>query len=135
MAAAEPSGRTASVGRLLRLATVTCLAAAIAACAAGPPAPTLAVPSGALIVRAVDTTFQPAQLTAPAGGGFVLYFDNADALLHNVVVRSADGTAVLQGDVFSGPAQRVYDMPAMASGTYTLHCDVHPEMNGTLTVP
>jgi plastocyanin len=26
-------------------------------------------------------------------------------------------------------------VPALASGTYQLHCDVHPEMHGTITVP
>jgi plastocyanin len=108
----------------------------LAACAgSGQPTATLPIPSGALVVRAVDNKFQPAAQTAPAGQPFTLYFDNADTLPHNVVVVGADGSRVLAGDVITGPLQKVYDVPALVSGSYQLRCDVHPEMNGTLTAP
>lgn len=107
----------------------------VAACSgSGQPTATLPIPSGALVVRAVDNKFQPAAQAAPAGQPFTLYFDNAATLPHNVVVVGADGSRVLAGDVFTGPLQKVYDVPALVSGSYQLRCDVHPEMNGTLTV-
>ena len=138
MAAAKRSAGSAAarrVGRVGRVAALAGLVLTLAACSSGPPAPTLAVPSGAVVLRAVDSKFQPSQLTAPPGQSFVLYFDNADALPHNAVIRAADDTRVFEGEIFSGPAQRIDDVPALASGTYTLHCDVHPEMSGTLAVP
>jgi plastocyanin len=108
----------------------------LAACAgSSQPTATLPIPSGALVVRAVNTTFQPSEQGAPAGQAFTLYFDNADSLPHNVVILGPGDARLLAGDIFSGPAQKVYNVPALASGTYKLHCDVHPEMIGTLTVP
>ena len=108
----------------------------LAACSgSSQPAATLPIPSGALVVRAVNTTFQPSQLTMSAGQAFKLYFDNADSLPHNIVILGTGDQRLLAGDVFTGPAQKVYDVPALASGTYQLHCDVHPEMYGTITVP
>lgn len=117
-----------------RLTALAAISALLAACSGGPPAPTLPVPSGAVVLRAADSRFEPAQLTALADQPFVLYFDNADGLPHNVVSLGPDGARVFAGDVFSGPAQRVYDVPALAAGTYSLRCDVHPEMSGTITV-
>jgi plastocyanin len=52
-----------------------------------------------------------------------------------VVILGTGDQRLLAGDIFTGPAQKVYDVPALASGTYQLHCDVHPEMHGTITVP
>ena len=83
----------------------------------------------------MNTAFQPAAVTAPSNQGFALYFDNADSLSHDIVFLAADGSRAFAGEIFSGVAQRVYQVPALASGRYTLHCDVHPEMTGTLTVP
>lgn len=108
----------------------------LAACSgSSQPRATLPIPSGALVVRAVDSKFQPAEQAAPAGQPFTLYFDNADTLPHNVVIVGTGDQRLLAGDIFTGPAQKVYDVPALASGTYQLHCDVHPEMYGTITVP
>jgi plastocyanin len=125
-------------GKPRRLAAAIALvgiALALAGCSGSQPVATLPVPSGALVVRAVNTAFQPAEQAAPAGQAFTLYFDNADSTPHNVVILGPGEQRVLGGDIFSGPAQKVYDVPALASGTYQLHCDVHPEMHGTLTVP
>jgi plastocyanin len=116
-------------------ALVGVVLAAAACSGSSQPTATLAIPSGALVVRTVNTTFQPVDQAAPAGQAFTLYFDNTDALPHNVVILGAGDQRVLGGDIFSGPAQKVYDMPALASGTYQLRCDVHPEMHGTITVP
>jgi plastocyanin len=108
----------------------------LAACSgSNQPSATLPIPSGALVFRVVNTTFQPSQLTMPAGQAFTLYFDNAESQPHNVVILGPGDQRLLAGDIFTGPAQKVYDVPALASGTYQLHCDVHPEMYGTITVP
>jgi hypothetical protein len=46
---------------------------AAAACSgSSQPTATLAIPSGALVLRAVNTTFQPVEQAAPAGQTFTL---------------------------------------------------------------
>jgi plastocyanin len=116
-------------------ALVLVVAAFVAGCGGGAPGTPVPVPSGALVIKALDSQWQPAAWTAPSAGGFQLYFDNADTLPHNVVFQAADGTKPFSGDVFTGKAQKVYDVPALASGSYKVLCDVHPNMVGTLTVP
>jgi len=122
-------------GSGLRFLLLGALIAALAACSSGSSATSLPIPSGAVVVRVVNAVFQPAAVTAPSNQGFTLYFDNADSAPHNIAFLGADGNPAFKGDIFSGVAQKVYQVPALASGTYKLHCDVHPEMSGTLTVP
>lgn len=118
--------------RLAILAGIT-LAAAACTSAASPSA--LPAPSGALVVQAKDTKFQPADVSVSSGQGITLYFDNQDGAPHDLVLVAQDGTRVFKTDVLTGPTQKVYQVPTLASGTYKLHCDIHPEMSGTLTVP
>jgi plastocyanin len=125
--------------RILPLATVV-LAVAAAACSSGStgstgstaPAPT-APPGGAVIV-AQDIKFDRATLALPANATAPLLFDNRDGAPHNVAFTKADGSKVFTGETFSGPSTRTYDVPALTAGSYGFHCDVHPDMKGTLTV-
>ena len=52
-------------------------------------------------------------MTAPAGTPFQIEFDNKDASVpHNVVDPPiAAGAEVFKGEIFPGPAKRVYDVP------------------------
>lgn len=119
-----------------RPATAVVLAfAVLAGCTAAPSSSALPVPSGALVVTAKDTKFQPADVTVASGQGIALYFDNEDGVPHDLVIVAQDGTRAFKTDVITGPTQRAYQVPSLASGTYKLHCDIHPEMSGTLTVP
>ena len=115
-----------------RSAALVGVALSIAACAGGTPASTIPVPSGAVELRVVNTRFEPAQLSVPANEPFVLYFDNADNVPHNVVIIGSDGGRVFAGDIFTGAAQRLLQVPALAPGHYRLRCDIHPEMSADL---
>lgn len=115
-----------------RSAALVGLALSIAACAGGTPASTIPVPSGALELRVVNTRFEPAQLSVLANEPFVLYFDNSDNVPHNVVIVGSDGGRVFAADIFTGAAQRLLQVPALAPGHYRLRCDVHPEMSADL---
>jgi plastocyanin len=61
-------------------------------------------------------------------------FDNRDTLPHNLQIADAGGKTVFTGEIVTGPAVKVYSVPALAAGTYPFICQVHPAMTGTLTV-
>jgi cytochrome c oxidase subunit 2 len=89
----------------------------------------------ALQLSALNIAFEQTSLTAPAGTPFQIEFDNKDASVpHNVDIHDASGTEVFKGEIFPGPAKRVYDVPALDAGAYAFACTVHPTMTGTLTV-
>lgn len=89
-------------------------------------------------VGATTGGFDPTTLETAAGTAFSLTFDNQDNQApHNLVLQNPDGSAVaVQGDTafFTGPGQRVYQVPALTAGAYKYICQVHPTtMVGTLT--
>jgi mono/diheme cytochrome c family protein/plastocyanin len=103
--------------------------------ASGAPAGSTA-PSGTVINQtALNIAFGTAALTAPAGAGFTIHFDNQDAgIPHNIEIKDASSATVFKGDIITGPAQVDYKVPALPAGAYTFNCTVHPNMTGTLTV-
>jgi len=90
-----------------------------------------------LEIEAAGVAFNTAELTAPADEPFKIDFKNNDASIqHNVAIHegSATGTEKFKGEIFVGPGERVYDVPALKAGAYAFVCTVHPNMVGTLTV-
>lgn len=104
----------------------------------GEPAPSGA-PAAVIDLTAVSATagFDPNALTAPADTPFTIQLDNPDQTApHNVAIRAAlpDGKDWI-GLPITGPGeQATYSVPAIAAGSYTFYCSVHPNMTGTLTV-
>lgn len=122
----------AAAGLLLGFAIV------VAACGGGgglgyasPPA---SLDPNSPALKAVNVAFDKTQLAVSANSPFVLVFENADTVGHNVSIYrdSAYQYQVFQGTVFSGPSTRWYPVPALAPGTYSFRCDVHPNMTGTI---
>jgi plastocyanin len=121
----------------LALATVALTAAACSSTNADsgtPAAPAGPTDPNAPVVVAKDLRFTTPEVTVTAGRPLELSFDNEDGAPHNVAIYtdSSAGTAVFQGQVFSGSATRVYEVPALAAGSYLFRCDVHPDMQGTI---
>jgi plastocyanin/mono/diheme cytochrome c family protein len=110
----------------------------------GSPAPAASVDPNAEVVTVAAPTgaatagFDPTALEAPADTAFTLVFDNQDATApHNVVINDPSNKPVSMGDTsfFTGPQQKSYAVPALAAGSYTFVCQVHPStMTGTLEV-
>ena len=75
-------------------------------------------------------------VSAPANTAFTIHYDNQDSgLPHDIMIRDASGKTVFKGDLVTGPATVDYAVPALAAGTYTFTCSIHPTtMNGTLVV-
>ena len=99
-------------------------------------APASEAPGGTVItIAALNIAFDTASLSAPADQAFQIEFANNDAgIPHNVEIKDAGGASVFTGEIFNGVETRTYDVPALAAGSYTFLCTVHPNMTGTLTV-
>ena len=120
-------------------------AAPSAGASAAPSAGASAAPSGpapsgpsdetTIEIAALNIAFDKSELEAPADEPFQIVFANNDAgIPHNVEIKDAAGTTVFKGEIFNGVETRTYDVPALAAGSYTFICTVHPNMAGTLTV-
>src|SRR5215510_14560002 len=91
-------------------------------------------PSGdSVTVVAKDLKFTTPAVASKAGSSFTIAFDNQDGAPHNVAISDASGAKLFKGDIVSN-TKVAYSVPALAAGTYTFICEVHPDMKGTLTV-
>lgn len=92
----------------------------------------------AFTLVAKDIAFDKSAVQAPAGEPFSFRFDNQDpSIPHNVAIYPdaeslSAAETLFQGTIFPGVASMVYAAPALRAGTYYFHCDVHPDMNGSL---
>lgn len=128
--------------KLSRISLVAILL--LTACAGGEeagqaPTPKLPCePSGtSLRVAAENTMFDTDCLAVPAGRAFQITLDNRDQDQHNVAIYSDQDLSenLFRGDIFMGPAEVIYEVPALDSGEFFFQCDVHPEeMKGTFVV-
>jgi hypothetical protein len=97
------------------------------------PAASEAPVADATIV-AEGIAFTTTEVTVPADRPFGLALDNRDASVdHNVRIKDGGGAVVFDGTLFKGVSVQVYDVPALAAGTYPFDCKVHPNMTGTMT--
>jgi mono/diheme cytochrome c family protein/plastocyanin len=102
--------------------------------ASGSAAPSANPNAEVVDISASGVAFSMDKLTAPAGAGFTLHFDNQDAgIQHNVAINDSAGSEVFKGEIFPGPGTRDYAVPALKAGTYKFMCTVHPNMTGELT--
>ena len=121
------------------------LAAVLAACSGASAAPegtsqppaggTAQQPAGGtgdVSIVAKDIAFQTTDVSVKAGTPVTIDFDNRDGAPHNIAISDAKGQTVFKGDIVSSK-QVTYSVPALAAGTYTFICEVHPNMKGTIT--
>jgi len=114
------------------------LAAVLAACSGASAAdPTPAAPAGspsgdAVAITAKDLKFVQTAVPVKADKAFDLVFDNQDGAPHNISISNPSGANVYKGEIVSGKSV-TYAVPALAAGTYTFICEVHPDMKGTIT--
>jgi plastocyanin len=125
--------------RLVGMLGFSVLALAIVAgCsgASGNPTPPSSIDSDALTVTARNLAFSTSALSAPAGTPFQIAFENQEGIPHNVSIYRNESAEekILVEEPFAGPRVVMYSLPALAPGDYFFRCDVHPDMNGTLTV-
>lgn len=87
-------------------------------------------------LAANNLQFDKDELSVPADTAFILQFDNQEAQPHNVAILEEQGSAesLFRGEIVTGPEVIEYDVDPIAEGEYYFLCDVHPNMNGTVTV-
>jgi plastocyanin len=89
------------------------------------------------VITAENLSFDRDTLSFPADTPSTLTFQNNDAgTPHNVAIYTDESAseALFTGDLVTGVDTATYDIPAMPAGSYYFHCDVHPDMHGTVTV-
>jgi len=112
-------------------ALVTAAAFVALGCEASPTLPS-SPPPGAVIVSANQQQFEQAVVNAPASTAFTIWFENRESVVHNVNVVDVAGASLAKGDIFTGPAARPLEVPALGPGNYRIICDVHPDMSAQL---
>lgn len=117
---------------LVALAVVTtACSGATAAPATDAPAPS--TPAGdEIVIVARDLVFTTTDVTVPAGEPVAIVLDNQEGAPHNIAIKDPAGAVVFQGEIVSN-ARVTNAVPALAAGTYTFLCEVHPNMTGTIT--
>jgi plastocyanin len=88
-------------------------------------------------VVAQGIAFDTDAISLPADQQSTLTFDNRDSgVPHNIAIYTDESLseALFQGEIVNGPATVEYEVPPLPAGEYYFHCDVHPTMNGTVTV-
>jgi plastocyanin len=116
------------------------LAAVLAACSGASAAPATSDPSAApaapagdaVTIVAKDIKFQQTDVAVTADKPLSVVFDNQDGAPHNIAISDASGAQVFKGEIVSGTSV-TYAVPALAAGSYTFICEVHPDMKGTIT--
>ena len=132
-------------GALLTLSLI--LGLALAACSGGddPSEPaatdggsgsgTATVEGGTVEISADDLEFDVTTIEAPAGEDFTITLVNNDSAPHNISIYAEEGGQVLAiGPMGEAGDTVTTEVTALEPGTYYFHCDLHPEMNGTLVV-
>jgi len=88
-------------------------------------------------VTAQNIAFSPTELSLPAGQASTITFDNADAgVPHNIAIYNDSSLSqnLFTGEIITGPTTAEYHVPALDAGEYYFHCDVHPNMSGSVVV-
>ena len=117
----------------LGLVALAAITAACSGATAAPPAGTPSAPVGdAIVIVSRDMTFLTTSVTVPAGKPATIVLDNQESAPHNIAIKDASGEMVFKGEIVSSK-QVTNAVPALAAGTYTFLCEVHPDMKGTIT--
>ena len=90
--------------------------------------------SANLVAQNID--FQQKTLNLKADSPVVIHFNNKDTVPHNVDITTDSGgsNTFYKQDPFTGPAEQDYKFSTPAPGKLYYHCDVHPNMKGTINV-
>jgi plastocyanin len=99
-----------------------------------------AAAGGGTVVVAENTAFDVSELEIKAEADNTITLDNKDSGIdHNLSIYEDQEAglalegAIFEGEIITGPATTDYTFQGPAKGEYYFQCDVHPNMNGTVT--
>jgi plastocyanin len=117
---------------LVALAAITTACSGGGAATAAPADPGSSPAGDGIVVVAKDLKFLTTSVTAPADEPFEIVLDNQEGVPHNIAITDASGASVFKGEIVT--STRVTNaIPALAAGSYTFICEVHPDMKGTIS--
>lgn len=102
------------------------------------PTPTTPVTAQTLVAKSIQWDLK--DLLFKAGAKVTVTVDNQDSgVPHNFGIysnpqRTPDKEIFKPDGDVTGPGKKDYVVPALKAGTYYFQCDIHPSMNGTVTV-
>jgi len=133
-----------SSGALLRVLAVAAVLFVVGGAVAGAIGPRKAEKKGeeavgaaAVTIAAKNIKFDKKDLTLNANSQTDIRFTNDDTgVPHDLAIftNQSASQVIFRGDVVVGPITTDYKFTAPGPGTYYFHCDVHPTMNGAVTV-
>ena len=98
---------------------------------------TAAKGAGGIKVVAQNTAFDVKEIDLPADTPSEISVENKDPFAHNLAIYqddTASGTPLFTFEPFAGPDTRTFPVDPIPAGEYYFHCDIHPNMNGTVVV-
>lgn len=118
---------------IVALAIVAAACSSTAAPATGAPSqPAPSVPAGdSIVIVAKDLAFTTTNVSIKANVATPIVLDNQENVPHNIAIKDGAGETVFKGEIVTG-TQVTNAVPALAAGSYTFWCEIHPDMKGTL---
>jgi plastocyanin len=98
---------------------------------------TAAKGAGGVKVVAQNTAFDVKEIDLPADTPSEITVENKDPFAHNLAIYqddTASGTPLFTFEPFAGPDTKTFPVDPIPAGEYYFHCDIHPNMNGTVVV-
>jgi len=120
--------------RAALLATVLVASVSVAGCSSSPPASQASIDPSAVRLVASGQQFVTKEASAPANQPFQIAFESQTSDGHNLAIAVPNADPIFRSEVFSGPTTKTFAIEPLAAGSYIYRCDVHPGMQGTLTV-
>ncbi len=86
-------------------------------------------------IVAEGNAFATDQIVLAAGKQASIELENRDSAQHNLSIYEDEGAsdALFEGDLVDPASSATYEFDAPPKGEYYFQCDVHPDMNGTVT--
>ena len=133
----QPSARRLRARQPIPVIATALLGLTIAACSSSSAGtdPSVDPAAADITLIASEMTFDQDEISVSGDSAWTLQLVNEDNAPHNVAIYADDsaGESLFVGELITATST-VYQVPALEPGTYFFRCDLHPDMNGTLTV-
>lgn len=87
-----------------------------------------------ITMSAENLAFSASCIEVPADTAFTITFENKEDVPHNIAIFTDDSKSddLFKGEIVTATSV-TYNVPALPAGEYYFDCEVHPDMNGSVT--